>query len=100
MNIKIPNNSVSNDNSKEQLEEREKVLSLIRKAEDKRLAKRKIIQFLKRKGVIEAKLIEAYQQYYIDEVRENNILYFFFSLAMAKKAYYLLCGIEYRKCMK
>ncbi|ETO06698.1 hypothetical protein RFI_30694 [Reticulomyxa filosa] len=80
MNIKIPNNSVSNGNKKEQLEYREKVLSLIRKADDKRLSKRK-------------GLTEAYQQYYIDDVREN----IFFSPAMAKKAYYLLCGIEYRK---
>ncbi|ETN98719.1 hypothetical protein RFI_38761 [Reticulomyxa filosa] len=74
MNIKIPNNSVSNGNKKEQLEYREKVLSLVRKADDKRLSKRK-------------GLTEAYKHYYIDDVREN----FFFPRPWQKK--HIICCV-------
>lgn len=49
------------------LESGGRILSLIRKAETKRVAKRKIIQFLKKKGVSESKIIEAYSNYYHQE---------------------------------
>lgn len=49
------------------LESGGRILSLIRKAETKRVAKRKIIGFLKKKGVSEHKIIEAYQEYYSEE---------------------------------
>ena len=49
------------------LESGGRILSLIKKAETKRVAKRKIITFLKKKGVSETKIIEAYSQYYKDE---------------------------------
>ena len=49
------------------LESGGRILSLIRKAETKRVAKRKIITFLKKKGVSESKIIEAYSTYYNQE---------------------------------
>lgn len=49
------------------LESGGRILSLIKKAETKRVAKRKIITFLKKKGVSEAKIIEAYSSYYKEE---------------------------------
>jgi len=49
------------------LESGGRILSLIKKAETKRVAKRKIITFLKKKGVSESKIIEAYSQYYKEE---------------------------------
>jgi len=49
------------------LESGGRILSLIKKAETKRVAKRKIITFLKKKGVSESKIIEAYSAYYKEE---------------------------------
>lgn len=49
------------------LESGGRILSLIKKAETKRVAKRKIITFLKKKGVSESKIIEAYSNYYKEE---------------------------------
>ena len=49
------------------LESGGRILSLIKKAETKRVAKRKIITFLKKKGVSETKIIEAYSNYYKEE---------------------------------
>eukprot|EP01084_Bolivina_argentea_P299902 517002_1 len=49
------------------LESGGRILSLIKKAETKRVAKRKIITFLKKKGVSETKIIEAYSAYYKEE---------------------------------
>jgi len=49
------------------LESGGRILSLIKKAETKRVAKRKIITFLKKKGVSESKIIEAYSSYYKEE---------------------------------
>eukprot|EP00484_Ammonia_sp_Unknown_P020755 CAMPEP_0197024632 /NCGR_PEP_ID=MMETSP1384-20130603/5142_1 /TAXON_ID=29189 /ORGANISM="Ammonia sp." /LENGTH=746 /DNA_ID=CAMNT_0042453047 /DNA_START=51 /DNA_END=2291 /DNA_ORIENTATION=- len=49
------------------LESGGRILSLIKKAETKRVAKRKIITFLKKKGVSESKIIEAYSHYYKEE---------------------------------
>jgi hypothetical protein len=49
------------------LDSTERIFSLIAKAESKRVAKKKIIHFLKRKGVSEPKIIEAYQQFYEKE---------------------------------
>jgi len=52
----------------ERLESGDRIISLIDKAEIKRVAKKKIIHFLKKKGVSEQKIIEAYQKYYEREV--------------------------------
>jgi len=49
------------------LESGGRILSLIRKAETKKVAKRKIITFLKKKGVSESKIIEAYSKHYAQE---------------------------------
>jgi len=49
------------------LESGNRIVSLIKKAEQKRVSKRKIISFLKKKGVHEHKIIEAYSVFYKDE---------------------------------
>ncbi|ETO08939.1 hypothetical protein RFI_28445 [Reticulomyxa filosa] len=69
-NAKIPEQEVENNTEKEKDDKDYivKVLALIRKAEQKQVAKRKIIEFLKKKGINESKIIAAYERHYKEEV--------------------------------
>lgn len=48
----------------EKLESGGRILALIKKSESKRVSKSKMIKFLKKKGVSQAKINEAYHEYY------------------------------------
>ena len=62
-----PDKKKEHTNVVKRLESGGRILSLIRKAETKKVAKRKIITFLKKKGVSESKIIEAYSKHYQQE---------------------------------
>eukprot|EP01084_Bolivina_argentea_P281197 481080_1 len=66
-NSRIPHKKKDKRDVVKRLESGGRILSLIKKAETKRVAKRKIITFLKKKGVSESKIIEAYSAYYQEE---------------------------------
>jgi len=68
-NENIDNNIPSNENVDvaKKLESGGRIISLIRKAESKHVARHKTIKFLVKKGLTEAKIMEAYAEYYKQE---------------------------------